>query len=170
MSENLSELAGRKGVDRNLFEEYGKAAAETGAPSSNDLERLRQEFLVGKSSVYGAVSFYDFLRPENKGKKVYVCNGSSCLTAGTQPLLLSKLNNHFSKEEIGEMCCLGRCHENSSFHINGKNYSGKDIDAIDNIKLKKEPTSENYHVGSSGKPVLTVPYPEPSEYYSIFKD
>ena len=32
------------------------------------------------------------------------------------------------------MCCLGRCHENSSFHIGGKNYSGNAIDEIASIK------------------------------------
>lgn len=111
MSKNLSELSGRKGLHKNLFEELGKASAGTGTPSVEDMERLRQEFLVGKSSVYVIVSFYDFLKPENQGKKVYVCNGSACMTAGTYLSLISKLNNHFSKEEIGEMCCLGRCHE-----------------------------------------------------------
>ena len=99
---------GEKDWSKNLFEELGNAAASTGTPSIEDLEKLREEFLIGKSSVYGTVSFYDFLKPENQGKKVYVCNGSSCMTAGTQPSLISKLNNHFSKEEIGEMCCLGQ--------------------------------------------------------------
>ncbi len=35
----------------------------------------------------GAVSFYDFLKKENAGKKVFVCNGSACLCAGTQEKL-----------------------------------------------------------------------------------
>lgn len=75
MSKNLSELSGRKGLTKNLFEELGIAAAETGTPSAARMEKLCDEFLVGKANVYGAVSFYDFLKPENKGKKVYVCNG-----------------------------------------------------------------------------------------------
>lgn len=170
MSKNLSELSGRKGLHKNLFEELGRAASSTGTPSVEDLEKLRHEFLVGKSSVYGTVSFYDFLKPENQGKKVYVCNGSACMTAGTQPSLLSKLNNHFSKEEIGEMCCLGRCHENSSFHLNGKNFSGTDINDIASIKDKKKGTSEKYNVGSKGSPILTVPYEPINEYYTIFLD
>jgi len=170
MSKNLSDLSGRKGLARNLFEELGKAASASGTPSEADLEQLRQEFLVGKSSVYGTVSFYDFLKPENQGKKVYVCNGSACLTAGTQPALLAKLNNHFSKNEIGEMCCLGRCHENSSFHIGGHNYSGKDIDEIKSIKEHTKFTAEKYNVGSKGTPILTAPYPAINEYYSIFTE
>ena len=121
MSKNLSELSGRKGLGKNLFEELGNAAASEGTPSVERLEEIRNEFLVGKSTVYGTVSFYDFLRPENKGKKVYVCNGSACMTAGTQANVKSKLRAKFSENEIGEMCCLGRCHENSAFHINGYN-------------------------------------------------
>lgn len=170
MSKNLSELSGRKGLEKNLFEEYGKAAEATGTPLLEDMERLREEFLVGKSSVYGAVSFYDFLRPENQGKKVYVCNGSACMTAGTQPELHKKLNNHFSKNEIGEMCCLGRCHENSAFHVDGRNYSGSDIDNIAEIKSDKKTTVEKYHVGHSGTPVLTAPAPSLHDYYQIWTD
>ena len=142
MSKNLSELSGRKGLDKNLFEELGLAASKTGTPSQERLEQIREEFLVGKSTVYGTVSFYDFLKPENQGKKVYACNGSACMLAGTQDALGKKLGQHYKAEEIGEMCCLGRCHENSAFHVNGKNYSGKDIDAIEKIKEGKPLTVE----------------------------
>ena len=109
MSSNLSHLLGRKTSNKNLFEELGIAASENGTPKAADLERLREEFLVGKSTVYGTVSFYDFLKPENQGKKVYVCNGSACMIAGTQVELQSKIEKQFAASEIGEMCCLGRC-------------------------------------------------------------
>ncbi|MFZ9943038.1 MAG: NADH-ubiquinone oxidoreductase-F iron-sulfur binding region domain-containing protein [Bacteroidia bacterium] len=170
MSKNLSELSGRKGLDKNLFEEYGKAAEGNGTPSVEEMDRLRDEFLVGKSSVYGAVSFYDFLRPENQGKKAYVCNGTACMTAGTQDDVRKKLNNHYSSNEIGEMCCLGRCHENSAFHIDGKNYSGTDIDDIATIKSNKTTTKETYNVGHSGTPILTAPYPAVETHYQIWRD
>ena len=134
MSKNLSELSGRKGLRENLFEELGIAASQTGTPSTEKMDQLADEFIMGKANIYGAATFYDFLRPENKGKKVYVCNGSACMTAGTQPELLNKLGNHFEASEIGEMCCLGRCHENSSFFLDGKNYSGNDIQNIETIK------------------------------------
>jgi len=170
MSKNISELSGRKGLNKNLFEELGILAEPTGTPDPEALDKLRQEFLVGKSTVYGSVSFYDFLRPENKGKKVYVCNGSACMTAGTQKDLESKLGVHYSKEEMGEMCCLGRCHENSSFHINGKNYSGDDIDQIEKIKTGKFTETDHYHVSSSGSPILTTEYGATKDYYQIFLD
>ena len=130
MSKNLGELAGRKGVNQTLFEELGFAAKQTGAPSIEKMEELADAFIMGKANVYGTSTFYDFLKPENKGKKVYICNGSSCMTAGTQPALKEKLLEHYTETEIGEMCCLGRCHENSSFHIDGKNYSGAAIGQI----------------------------------------
>ena len=121
MSKNISDLSGRKGLAKNLFEELGIAAAATGTPGVDAMEKLRDEFLIGKANVYGSVSFYDFLKPENKGKKVYVCNGSACMTAGTQKKLQDELGKYFTAEETGEMCCLGRCHENNAFHFDGKN-------------------------------------------------
>ncbi len=168
MSNNLSHLLGRKTSNKNLFEELGIAASETGTPSATDLEKLREEFLVGKSTVYGTVSFYDFLKPENQGKKVYICNGSACMTAGTQVDLKSKIDKQFSSNEIGEMCCLGRCHENSSFHIAGRNYSGNDIDSLEEIKKGNKSTLEKYNVGSIGNPILTAEYGSIKEYYKIF--
>ncbi len=165
MSKNLGELSGRKGLIENLFEELGVAATATGAVSKESAEALAQKFLFGKANVYGAATFYDFLRPENKGKKVYVCNGSSCMTAGTQDRLLDKLHTEFKAEEIGEMCCLGRCHENSSFHYNGRNYSGNDIDNIEAIKDGKPQEMDKYNVAAYGTPVLTCDFPGIDEFY-----
>jgi NADH-quinone oxidoreductase subunit F len=165
MSKNLSELSGRKGLRENLFEELGIAATETGAVSKKNVEKLAEEFLMGTANVYGAATFYDFLRPENKGKKVYVCNGSSCLTAGTQDKVKDKLHNQFKEEEIGEMCCLGRCHENSSFYYNGHNYSGNDIDEIAAIKSGTILPIDKYNVASVGTAVLTCPFPGVDTFY-----
>ena len=170
MSKNLGELAGRKGVNQTLFEELGIAARQTGTPSFEKMEELADNFIFGKANVYGAASFYDFLKPENKGKKVYICNGSSCMTAGTQPALKEKLLKHYNEIEIGEMCCLGHCHENSSFHVNGKNYSGNAVDEIASIKKNNSVVSDKYNVASSGTPVLTSAFPGIKEYYSILAD
>jgi len=170
MSKNLGELAGRKGVNQTLFEELGIAARQTGSPSVEKMEKLADAFVIGKANVYGASTFYDFLKPENKGKKIYICNGSSCLTAGTQPAIKEKLLQHFDAAEIGEMCCLGRCHENSSFHIAGKNYSGDAIDAIVSIKEENKVVADKYNVASYGTPVLTTVFPGIKEYYSILED
>jgi NADH:ubiquinone oxidoreductase subunit F (NADH-binding)/NADH:ubiquinone oxidoreductase subunit E len=169
MSKNLSELSGRKGLRENLFEELGIAASQTGTPSTEKMDQLADEFIMGKANIYGAATFYDFLRPENKGKKVYVCNGSACLTAGTQQNVLTKLGSHFEASEIGEMCCLGRCHENSSFFLNGKNYSGNDIQYIEAIKKGEATSQEKYHVKSIGTPVLTNAFEGIDSYYKLLE-
>jgi NADH:ubiquinone oxidoreductase subunit F (NADH-binding)/NADH:ubiquinone oxidoreductase subunit E len=169
MPENLSYLLGRKGLDKNLFEELGIAAQDTGTPDIEKMEELRKEFLVGKSTLYGTTSFYDFLRPENKGKKVYICNGSACLTAGTQGKLKDRILKEYSSDEVGEMCCLGRCHENGAFHIDGKNYSGTDIENLSEIKKTKSNTKETYNVAYIGTPILTEKIQDLNQFYSLLK-
>jgi NADH-quinone oxidoreductase subunit F len=167
MSSNLSELSGRKGLKNNLFEDLGIAAEKTGTPSVERMEELADQFIMGKANIFGTASFYDFLKEENRGKKVFVCNGSACMTAGTQDALKEKLNGHFKPEEIGEMCCLGRCHENSAFNYNGKNYSGAAADQIEEVKKQKAKPEDKYHVAAYGTPVLTEAYTHVNEYYKI---
>ncbi|MBK6950824.1 MAG: NAD(P)H-dependent oxidoreductase subunit E [Crocinitomicaceae bacterium] len=166
MSKNLSELAGRKGLQENLFEELGVAAKRSGTVSKAKMEELADKFLIGKGNVYGTTSFYDFLKEENKGKQVYVCNGSSCMTAGTQDDVRTKLSGVFKDTEIGEMCCMGRCHENASFNYKGKNYSGTDIDNIHTIKEGTGKTKEKYNVDSLGTQILTTMFPGVDYYYT----
>ncbi len=167
MSKNLGELSGRKGLQDNLFEELGIAARESGTVPTEDIEKLAEKFLMGEANVYGTATFYDFLRPEHKGKKVYVCNGSSCMTASTQEVLKQKLSEHYKPEEIGEMCCLGRCHENSAFNVNGLNYSGDAIDSIGSLKEGDKGTIDKYNVAAHGTPILTNAFPGIDEYYKI---
>jgi len=53
------------------------------------------------------------------------------------------------------MFCLGHCYETSSFHYNGHNYSGKDIDQIDEIiKGKKINTKNINSVSHATKSIL----------------
>lgn len=159
MSKNLSDLSGRKGLKENLFKKMGELSMIEGAPKNMDLDKLAKEFLIGAANTYGTASFYDFLKPENKGKKVYVCNGTACLCAGTQDKLIDNLKDHFDADEIGHMTCLGRCHENNAFHLNGKNYSGTtsiDLKAI--IDSPAEKNKDCYHVKASGKQILTAPF------------
>ncbi len=165
MSKNLGELAGRKGFKVNLFESLGTAAEQTGTPSREHMEELSKEFLMGKANVFGTASFYNFLKEDNKGKKVYVCNGSACLTAGTQAALKETLGSQFNASEIGEMCCLGRCHENNAFNFNGSNYSGKAAERIEDIKNQRLKVEDRYHVAADGTAVLTAPFSNINDYY-----
>ncbi len=170
MGKNLGELSGRQGLVNNLFERIGKAAEGKGAPSKEELEALANEFLIGKANVYGSASFYDFTREENKGKEIYICNGSACLCAGTQNELHSTIAAKVGEEKIGEMCCLGRCHENHAFHYKGTNYSGHDMDHLSEILDGTYTKSkEVYHVGHYGTPILTAPFVGVQTFYQIFK-
>lgn len=168
MSKNLSDLSFRKGVKENLFEKLGKAASTEGTPSADDLELLAQEFLIGKANTYGTASFYDFMKPENKGKKAYVCNGSACVCSGKQAAVNDQLVAHFSVDEVGHMTCLGRCHENGAFHYNGQNYSAKTTDEIGEILSGQSSEKDAYHVGQT-EALLTKIYEGFDAHYSVLK-
>ena len=167
MSENLRALSNRKGLDKNLFEQLVDKSKVEGTVDNEELKSLAHEYLMGEAITYGVSSFYDFLKEEHKGVKVHACNGSTCLLAGTQDTLTEKLKGKFSEEEIGHMCCLGRCHENSAFNYNGKNYSGNDIDHLEEIINPGGHSREDvYAVGSPmSNPVLTGP-PMTAEAYA----
>ena len=170
MSKNISSLTGRKGLGDNLFDRLGKLVEEHETLPVEELERLADEFLVGTANVYGTTTFYDFLKPDNQGKKVYVCNGSVCMCAGTQDALRERLEGHFAKDEIGEMCCLGRCHENSAFHFQGKNYSGSEANDIAAVIAGSASNSDTYAEKAIGTQVLTLPYNGFESHYKVFRD
>ena len=169
MSKNISHLSGRKGLEDNLFDRLGNLVQEDARPSKDKLADLADEFLVGTANVYGTTTFYDFLKPENQGKKVYVCNGSVCLCAGTQDALREKLQGQFKEEEVGEMCCLGRCHENSAFFYNGKNYSGSDADNLEDIVAGNGNNVDTYAAKATGQAVLTLPFEGMDAHYALLK-
>ena len=153
MSKNISTLSGRQGLENNLFDRISER------PNKAALAELAEEFLIGKANTFGAVSFYDFLKPENQGKEVYVCNGTACMCANTQNDLQKKLEKHISADKIGHMTCLGRCHENAAFQYNGHNHSALSDDEMANLFDKKTLVkSDDYIVQHLGNPVLTKEY------------
>ncbi|TQV88146.1 NADH-ubiquinone oxidoreductase-F iron-sulfur binding region domain-containing protein [Aliikangiella coralliicola] len=164
MSENLSSLSRRKGLKDNLFETLVQAKGDP-----VHLKKIARDFKIGESSVYGASTAYDFILGENADKKAYLCNGSSCLCAETQDKVKHRLLAHFDSDEIGHVTCLGRCHENASFQINGNNYSGEDIHRLDNILEGAQDSGENYLVECAlEKPLLTEEINDYSGYYHLF--
>jgi len=167
MSDNLSDLLGRKSVNSTLFSKLGEAAKHEGTPSEKNMEQLAEEFLVGKANAFGTASFYDFLKEDNKGKEVYVCNGTACVCAGTQEKVIENLKSKFEISQIGHMTCLGRCHENSAFNFKGKNYSGKAIDNLSSILNSQEKLNhDNYNVKANGPEILTKEFTNISDYYT----
>lgn len=172
MSKNLSALSFRKGVEKNVFERMVDAAEKAGTAEKNDIvHQMGQDHLFGDALTLGAVSFYDFLKKENEGKKVFVCNGSACLCAGTQDKLHHTLETHFKPEEIGHICCLGRCHEGGAFQYQGKNYSGQpDAAVAELVKTGKGDAEDRYEVVSHLQPAqLTAEFPGIEAYYAPFK-
>lgn len=184
MSKNISSLSGRDGkeLDDSLWERLQRAASTDGTPEDRALTQIADDFLIGEAITYGTSSFYDFLKKENQGKKAYVCNGSACLVAGTQDKVHHALAKHFKPEEIGHMCCLGRCHENSAFNVGGLNYSGDAIDRLTDFSAAPPAPStlrvdyagfsnmDTYHVASlMAAPILTAPMPSLDEFYAVWE-
>jgi len=153
MSRNISKLSGRKGLKDNLFKRMIDATKKS--KNGKEIKQLADEYHVGMSTIHGAESFYEFLRPEHKEKKAWICNGSACMCAGTQDKVRKKLSEKLGADKIGMMFCLGHCYETSSFHYNGHNYSGNDIDQIDEIiKGKKINTKNINSVSHATKSIL----------------
>ncbi|MEY4343040.1 MAG: hypothetical protein RL736_836 [Pseudomonadota bacterium] len=134
MSKNISNLSGKVGLKHNLFQKISDNVLKN---HPKDNKEIANEYNLGVSTVYGAESFYEFLRPAHREKKAFVCNGSACLCAGTQDKLKQTLKAKLGEDKVGSMFCLGHCYENNAFHYNGENYAGKDIEKIDQI-LKGE--------------------------------
>lgn len=160
MSKNISHLSGRKELQENLFEDLGIRANQNPNLSKEEIQALAEEYLLGTSTLFGSLSFYDFTRTSNAGKEIYVCNGSACLTAGTQKKLEEEIEKYFPKSAIGEMCCLGRCHENKAFHYKGSNYSGQAEAELEKIRQNQIKIRDRYLIKSTGRGLLTQDPPD----------
>tara|TARA_Y100000389_G_scaffold193904_1_gene223231 strand:+ start:80 stop:1720 length:1641 start_codon:yes stop_codon:yes gene_type:complete len=135
MSRNISLLSGKKDDKNSLF---GKISV---SPNETSDSQLAGEYNLGVSTIHSTKSFYDFLNEDFKNKKAYVCTGSACMCRGTQEAVTQKLKNKLGEDSVGEMICLGRCYENSAFHYNGENYSGDDVNKLDDIIAGKHKSS-----------------------------
>jgi len=142
MSKNISKLSGRIGLKDNLFQKMSERSLNS--TNEEGIKEIAEKYNVGVSTIHGAESFYEFLRPEHRSKKAFVCNGSACMCAGTQDSLKKKLKEKLGEDKVGEMFCLGHCYENSSFHYNGENYAGNDINQIDQIIKGENIKQEKY--------------------------
>ena len=168
MSENISRLSAKK--DSQLFEKLSVAALEPPSQQEESIRKLAEEYLVGTAALKGALSFYDFYRPQHLNQKIHLCNGSACLLSGTQEHLRAKLTEHVKDSEIGEMCCLGRCYENHAFHYNGQNFSGATTD-ITQVLDGKDPLPTIHIPARSAlkDPVLILESPSIKTYQLILQ-
>ena len=159
MSRNISLLSGKKDYKNSLF---GKISV---SPNETSDAQLAGEYNLGVSTIHSTKSFYDFLSEDFKNKKAYVCTGSACMCRGTQEDVTQKLKSKFGQDAVGEMICLGRCYENSAFYYNGENYSGDDINQLDEI-IDGKHKSTSYTMRSFSDTSFLVE----NEAFSTFKD
>ena len=159
MSRNISLLSGKKDDKNSLF---GKISV---SPNETSDAQLAGEYNLGVSTIHSTKSFYDFLSEDFKNKKAYVCTGSACMCRGTQEDVTQKLKSKFGQDAVGEMICLGRCYENSAFYYNGENYSGDDINQLDEI-IDGKHKSTSYTMRSFSDTSFLVE----NEVFSTFKD
>ena len=145
MSKNISNLSGRIGLKDNLFKKISENSLSS---SPKDIKDIAKEYNLGVSTLHGAESFYEFLRPSHRAKKAFVCNGSACMCAGTQEKLKETLKSKLGDDKVGEMFCLGHCYENKAFHYDGENYAGNDIEKIDQI-IKGEKIDQDKYFSKS---------------------
>jgi NADH:ubiquinone oxidoreductase subunit F (NADH-binding) len=170
MSRNLRGLSERKGLKTNLLGEIIRAGSATPQEKDNRLKKLSVDYLIGKSSVLAASSFYDFLKREHSGKKVFICDGSACLTSGKQEKLKEALRESFSDEEIGAVTCLGHCHTNNAFMYDHATYAPVDLNSLKETLKSEILTAKLYHTGSNAdKPALLCSINDLPEYYGIIR-
>lgn len=169
MSRNLSALSFRKGLDQNVFDRMVQASEASGTSETPQaVRRLGEESLFGDALTLGAVSFYDFLKKQNAGKKVLLCNGSACLCAGTQDSLHTEAVRRFQPDEVGHICCLGRCHEGGAFQFQGQNYSGQTPQQLEALFTggTANPVDRYAVVSDLPQPLLTGPFPGLEAFYA----
>jgi hypothetical protein len=61
MSKNISKLSGRIGLKNNLFQKISERSL--GTQNGEGMKALAEEYNMGVSTIHGAESFYEFLRP-----------------------------------------------------------------------------------------------------------
>lgn len=120
MSRNLRGLSARRGLTDSLYENIKEASAGGESTRDEKLMGIADEFLTGRAAVLSSSSFYDFLQPSHLGKKVFVCDGTACLTSGRTEELRRELLETYQEDEIGTVTCLGHCHSNNAYMVNGE--------------------------------------------------
>ena len=68
MSKNISNLSGRIGLKNNLFQKISDRSLNSN--NSDGIKEIASEYNVGVSTIHGAESFYEFLRPAHRKKKL----------------------------------------------------------------------------------------------------
>jgi len=167
-SKNIRALSARGELRDNLFERISDLSEKNASQES--FHELSKRFMIDDSVVYGTSSFYDFLKPSNRGHKVRVCNGTACMVSGTQKSVHDLLLQRFEEKEIGHVACVGRCHSNSAVMFKGQTFQLDSKESMANMLELEDPGSaysNEYRVASNTTPILTEPVGEVGEYFSL---
>ena len=164
-NKNIRSLSSRKGLEDNLFENIAELSHNKG--SKEAFQELSKRFMIDDSVVVGTASFYDFTRKENSNNKIHVCNGTACMVAKTQINLQKNIEKYFSKEEIGHAACVGRCHTNNAFMLDGKTYSATNKKELSSIISEKIHQENSYNIGCNTTPILTSKIENIIEFYAL---
>lgn len=157
MSRNLRGLSARRDLTGSLYESIAGVSGNDDNSRNERLKDIAEEFMTGNAAVLSASSFYNFHRPAHTGKKVYMCDGTACLTSGRGEHVRRSLLERYREDEIGTMTCLGHCHSNNAILVNGETrLCGSEAD----------PSAMS--IGSNADmPVLLTPAGDVREYWSL---
>ncbi len=155
-NKNIRALSSRKGLENNLFENIADLSISDA--TEEDFQLLSKKFMVDDSVVFGTASFYDFIKEEERNKRIRVCNGTACMVAGTQSKVESLLHENFDKDTIGHIACIGHCHSNGAIMHKDHTYSvssDEELTAILALKDTNRQIENSYHIEANTEPILT---------------
>ena len=66
MSKNISNLSGKIGLKNNLFQKISERNLKSNKDKDKGMKALADEYNMGVSTIHGAESFYEFLRPSHR--------------------------------------------------------------------------------------------------------
>lgn len=167
-NKNIRTLSSRKGLEDNLFENI--AHVSKNAASEEEFHELSQKFMIDDSVVLGTSTFYDFLKPENRNKKIHICSGTACMVANTQKTLTKQISNYFNANELGHAACIGRCHTNNAFMFNDQTYSMGSETELNKLFSSGKSIIEQknkYDTGSNTIPILTSDIDNLVDFYAL---
>ena len=159
MSRNLRGLSSRKSLVDNLYESIAGACQEGENHTEEMLTATAGEYMTGDAAVLSASSFYDFMQPAFHGKKVFMCDGTACLTSGKSDEVKRSLLKRYNENEIGVMTCLGHCHSNNAFMVNGEIRLCESGDHPGAVRVSS----------NAEMPALLTPAGDIGEYYKLAK-
>lgn len=119
MSKNLRAINARRAASPGtLFERL------TGGGAPADDAVLAEASGLSPATVLGVRSFYDFLSAPELDRRVRVCNGVACLSAGT-----TVLPADLATATAGRVRCIGRCYHGGGYQIEGRSYDREGSDS-----------------------------------------